>query len=243
MNKRTMTAAAICALLVLPACQSEKEALQLACDSPKHVDDSLPPAQRGQALASYIEAKVENDRVLALLGGSAPRMQKAKQLEAMAKTEGIETCELAKLWATPSLPPRPARSAMPALSAAPPLSAMTSLSATPPAPGSAAPPRRKAVWGALSVEQVTEAVDKNIAAATDCYREGVKRNKKLEGRLFVRFIIDSEGKVKEARHEASTLDDEQVLSCIVDAFLKMTFPKPAHGEVIVLYPLKLKLGT
>jgi TonB family protein len=235
--------ASVAMLVALSGCQSKKEAVQLACDSPNRVDNSLPPNARGQALAMFIEQNVKNDEVLKLLSGDQPRMAKAEALEALAKGEGVESCELAKLWATPPLPPMwamPPASGRPAM---PPGSAMPALSAPVPI-GSGRPPQTAVeVLGALDVAKITPVVDGATGAVSECYKAGLRRDKKLEGRVRVRFVIDATGKVKSAENAGSTLPDAEVVKCIAGAIGKLTFPKPEKGEVVVTYPFRLKLGT
>jgi len=231
--------ASVAMLVALSGCQSKKEAVQVACDSPNRVDNSLPPNARGQALAVFIEQNVKNDDVLNLLSSDHPRMVKAEELDAMAKGEGVESCELAKLWATPPLPPMwamPPGSAMPGMSALPPGSAMPIGSGRAPLPG-------VEVMGDLDVAKITAVVDGTTGAITDCYKAGLRRDKKLQGRVRVRFVIDATGKVKSAEDGGSTLPDAEVVKCIAGAIGKLTFPKPEKGEVVVTYPFNLKLGT
>ena len=221
------------AMFSLLACQSKKEALELACDSPNHVDNSLPPTERGQALAAYIEQHVTNDEVLGVLAAEEPRQQKAKLLESLASSEGVAPCGLAKLWATPPLPPRPV---MPSTSALlhPPM---------PRASGSASPPAQVTVLGDLSVEQVSAVVNKTKGPVAECYKAGLRRNKDLAGRIDVRFVVGVDGKVKEVREQGSAFPDADVVDCVVRSFEKLAFPKPQMGDVVVVYPLVLRVGS
>ena len=222
----------------LVGCQSRKEALQYACESPDKVDSKLPPKERGQAVADYIEKNVKNSEVLGLLGGAQAREVKAKKLDALAKEEGIQPCALAELW---DQPPPPAMSAMPFR---PPMpgSALPRMSA---APYGSAPPSEPQVevMGALPIDAVKSVVEKNSKAIVECYKAGLKRDPKLQGAVLVRFVIGSDGKVSNVKELSNGMPDAKVTECIVGEFKKLTFPKPEKGEVVVTYPIALKLGT
>jgi len=234
MNPRPNAALATALMIAaLSGCQSKKEAVQFACDAPKQADSALPPAVRGQTVASYIEENVENDEVLGVLTSNAPRTVKAKKLWAMASAEGVEPCALAELWSTPSTIPAPPMSAMPGMRGRPPAASGSS----------AAPGPGFLVRGKIDTKTVKEVVDGNDEAVANCYKKGLRRSKDLQGRLRVELTITSEGKVQDARAVQVALDDEEVVECIVKSFRGLTFPKPEEGEATIQVPLFLKLGA
>lgn len=237
MHKRSHLALT-CALavFVLTGCQSKKEALQLACDSPNHVDNTLPPDARGQALAAYVEKNVENSEVLGLLGSAEVRTVKAVKLREMAAGEGLTSCDLADLWATPL------RGRLPSVPMRPRSSSASSGSAPLPPSSGFVVPHRFEVFGALSREEVKKVVSARSPAIRTCYEAGLRRNAKLAGRIVLRFMIGPDGKVKTADDVAHTMPDAEVVQCVTDVVRALVFPKPEKGEVIVTYPIVLKLG-
>lgn len=226
------------AACMLAGCQSEEEAVKVACDSPNHVDNQLPPDERGRALAAYIEKNVKNDEVLRILTSADPAVDKAKQLEAAATKAGVKECALAKLWSTP-MPPM---FAMPSASAflMPPPSAF----APPPPPGpsgsAARAPDSVQVLGSIPVEVVQRVVQQHAPKFRTCYEEGVKRDKALEGIVRIRFVIEADGKVGQAEDVGSKMPDAKVTTCIIEGFKTLQFPKPEKGTAVVVYPIFLK---
>jgi TonB family protein len=79
-----------------------------------------------------------------------------------------------------------------------------------------------------------------------CYKEGRKKKPDLEGEVTVRFVIDSEGHVIEAaKHDASTLPDDDVAQCVVHEFERLSFPPPPHvaasERVTIVYPITFSI--
>ncbi len=75
-----------------------------------------------------------------------------------------------------------------------------------------------------------------------CYENGLRRDPRLAGTVSVAFIIDANGATGSVGDKGSTMTDAGVLSCVVDVYRGMTFPKPENGTVTVLYPLQLTPG-
>ena len=74
-----------------------------------------------------------------------------------------------------------------------------------------------------------------------CYNAGLSKDRKLEGRVVVNFVIFGTGKVNSSVVAESTLSDQAVANCIAKAVKRWTFPKPRGGEnVIVDYPFELE---
>lgn len=71
-----------------------------------------------------------------------------------------------------------------------------------------------------------------------CYGAGLQRSRRLKGFISVRFVITQDGKVQRPERAASSLLDEQVVQCVVDAFGQLRFPESPTGIVKVVYPLK-----
>ena len=59
-----------------------------------------------------------------------------------------------------------------------------------------------------------------------------------EGVVKTSFVIGETGTVARAHVRSSTLDDEKTEHCVLSTLSKLTFPKPRHGEpMLVLYPI------
>jgi hypothetical protein len=55
----------------------------------------------------------------------------------------------------------------------------------------------------------------------------------------VAFVIARDGTVVGAKvHEATTMPDAEVASCVAQAFRTLVFPKPEGGQATVVYPIQ-----
>jgi hypothetical protein len=225
MHRRLGLFVLLAALVGATGCQSKEEAVRLACDAPNKVNATLPPAERGRALADYIDKNVKNGEVLALLGSAEPPTDKARKLEVMAASASVQECALATLWSKAPPPLRP----FPEMSGAPP-------HLRPPA-------LETQVFGQLSVDLVNETMQKHTSALQACYKAGIRRDKTLNGVVLMRFVIGEDGKVTEAVDAGSALPDEEVIKCLLEEVRKIEFPKPKSGTVTVLFPIQLRLSS
>lgn len=71
-----------------------------------------------------------------------------------------------------------------------------------------------------------------------CYERHLQKERDLEGKVRVRFVIGTDGRVERARVVESTTDHDQLERCISDRMMHWLFPKPdeACGQVVVTYP-------
>jgi hypothetical protein len=95
-----------------------------------------------------------------------------------------------------------------------------------------------AVSGSLPPEIIRRVIRAHVGQVRACYEDGLKKNPTLEGRVDVKFVIDTSGRVSSARSTPhSTMPDMAVVSCVVAAFRRLRFPQPKAGAVTVIYPL------
>jgi hypothetical protein len=97
-------------------------------------------------------------------------------------------------------------------------------------------------YGRLPPEVIQRVVRARFAQYRDCYDAGLARNASLQGRVSVSFVIDRQGHVADARDAGSTLQDPDVIACIVKGFADLSFPKPDGGVVTVVYPISFAPG-
>ncbi len=95
--------------------------------------------------------------------------------------------------------------------------------------------------GRLPPSAIQRVVRQNFGRFRMCYEEGLRKNPSLEGRVAVRFLIGSDGRVTTAS-PAAALPDPSVTSCVVSAFRGLSFPKPENGTVSVTYPIAFTPG-
>lgn len=99
------------------------------------------------------------------------------------------------------------------------------------------PDDRGIVLGALDRAQVDAVIKANLAAIRYCYQRELQRNPGLGGKVTVRFTIAGDGSVSQASTKTTTLGSPSAESCINGRILRLAFPKPRGGGlVIVSYP-------
>lgn len=94
------------------------------------------------------------------------------------------------------------------------------------------------IVGAMDASLVQAVVDKHLGLLALCYREGVRREPTLQGRVVARLMVGRDGGVSTASLQSSTLGDEQVEACVVGRLRAMRFRAPTGGGMgIVSQPL------
>lgn len=90
------------------------------------------------------------------------------------------------------------------------------------------------------LEVIQRPVQARLHCLRRCYEEGVARNPALAGRVVIRFVIEEGTETpKLVTLDDSDLLDDAVVSCLVNEFKALRFPKPQGGNVTVIYPLTL----
>lgn len=99
------------------------------------------------------------------------------------------------------------------------------------------------VSGRLAPELIQRVVRQSFGRFRLCYENGLRTNSNLQGRVTVRFVIDSHGAVSSASNGGSDLPDSAVVSCVVRSFAGLSFPEPQGGIVTVVYPIAFAPGS
>lgn len=98
------------------------------------------------------------------------------------------------------------------------------------------------VSGRLPPEVIQSVVRIGFKHLRVCYEAGLGRDPKLQGKVLVRFIIERDGTVKDARDGGSDIPDMAVRDCVVNKFFGFKFPPTEGGVVTVVYPIMLAPG-
>ncbi len=93
------------------------------------------------------------------------------------------------------------------------------------------------VDGELSQDQISAVMKRNLKALRDCYESALKRDRKLAGKLVIRFEITDEGRTADVEVDEVSLKSGDVASCIKSRAKSWRFPKPDGGSVLVSYPI------
>jgi hypothetical protein len=111
----------------------------------------------------------------------------------------------------------------------------------------------------LAGRMTGSAIQRGVRAGMDafkkCHQAGLRRDPRLAGVVRVRFVIARDGSVRDAAdadreapdplawgpgaNAAAPIADAEVSACVVDAFRKLTFAKPAGGTFEGTYPITL----
>jgi outer membrane biosynthesis protein TonB len=93
--------------------------------------------------------------------------------------------------------------------------------------------------GKLDPNVIRRVIRLHVSEVKRCYESQLEKNPNLAGKVNVRFVVGTEGKVLESDVIESTLKDAKVERCIAAAVLLWEFPKPQGGKVTVVYPFVL----
>jgi hypothetical protein len=77
---------------------------------------------------------------------------------------------------------------------------------------------------------------KSEAKLVACYLPGKKRDPKLRGKVIVKLTINGDGSAHQVVNEKSTLQDPEVIACVIRTVKTLRFTKPVEGSVTVIYP-------
>jgi hypothetical protein len=108
-----------------------------------------------------------------------------------------------------------------------------STSPAPPAPN----PLDNAAAPAYPPSALYDAFSKAKPKLIACYLPGKKKDPKLRGKVIVKFTIHSDGTAKPVANEGSTLEDDDVIACVIRVVRTIRFTKPIEGSATVIYPL------
>jgi hypothetical protein len=92
------------------------------------------------------------------------------------------------------------------------------------------------VKGSLDKEIIRRVIRTHLNEVRYCYQKELNAKPDLDGRIVVRFTIAQTGQVVISKVDQSSLSDTNVESCLTQATLRWTFPRPENGIVVVTYP-------
>jgi len=93
------------------------------------------------------------------------------------------------------------------------------------------------ILGALDKSLIDRVVKSHLAQIRFCYERELNKNPKLFGKIVVKFVIAKNGSVSSASTKASTMKNPIVEQCVNKRFLRMKFPSPKGGGIVIVsYP-------
>lgn len=116
-------------------------------------------------------------------------------------------------------------------------------------PGGGGPSRRErmprveareaeVLGSAVDRGEIDRVVKSRLAELRHCYERELSKDPDLSGKVGIRFVIAADGGVSSAAVGSSTMRAGAVGDCLAGRFLRMRFPPPRGGGVVVVsYPL------
>ena len=93
------------------------------------------------------------------------------------------------------------------------------------------------VLGALDRDAIERVIRGHLAQIRYCYQRQLQRDWDLEGRIVFRFVIARDGSVSSVEVVESGLEDQVVESCVSKQLMRLKFPAPDGGGIVVVtYP-------
>ncbi|NOY26975.1 MAG: AgmX/PglI C-terminal domain-containing protein [Oligoflexia bacterium] len=99
------------------------------------------------------------------------------------------------------------------------------------------------VIGGLERSVVDAVIKHHLASFRFCYQRALGRSPDLSGKVSIRFVIAHDGTVSKAMVKSSSLGNDMVEDCLSERFLRLRFPEPAGGGIVVVtYPFVFSRG-
>jgi len=92
------------------------------------------------------------------------------------------------------------------------------------------------VKGGMSREAVKRVIDQHLDEISYCYETALISNPSILGKVVFEWKILASGMVGEVQIKSSSINSNEIHSCIKAAIKTWQFPKPEGSEVIVSYP-------
>ncbi len=92
------------------------------------------------------------------------------------------------------------------------------------------------VSGGMSREAVKKVIDQHLDEISYCYETALISNPSIMGKVIFEWKILTSGKVGMVQIKSSTINSNEIHSCIKAAIQTWQFPQPKGSEVIVSYP-------
>jgi hypothetical protein len=99
------------------------------------------------------------------------------------------------------------------------------------------------VLGSLDRSAIDAVIRRHLNEIRYCYERGLTVRAALNGKVVVKFVIAKDGTVSSAAIKSSTLNDPEVEGCVAARFLRMRFPAPKGGGIVIVsYPFVFAPG-
>jgi hypothetical protein len=91
----------------------------------------------------------------------------------------------------------------------------------------------------LAADVIQRVVRAHVGEIQACYEKAIEKTPALSGKVAVKFVIDGKGAVASASADDTNIADATMVSCVLAAVKRMSFPAPDGGGVMVVtYPFQ-----
>ncbi len=99
------------------------------------------------------------------------------------------------------------------------------------------------ILGALDRSLIDAVIKRNMNQLRYCYQRELTDNPGISGKIVVKFVVAKDGTVSSASIKSSTMGNTAVESCITSRFMRMQFPEPKGGGIVIVsYPFLFSPG-
>jgi hypothetical protein len=99
------------------------------------------------------------------------------------------------------------------------------------------------ILGALDRSLIDEVIKRHMNQIRYCYQRELTKNNALAGKIVIKFVIAKDGTVSSASTKSTTMNNSAVESCIEGRFMRMQFPQPKGGGIVIVsYPFLFSPG-
>ena len=93
------------------------------------------------------------------------------------------------------------------------------------------------ILGALDRALIDEVVKRHMNQIRYCYQRELVKSNALAGKIVIKFTIAKDGTVSASSTKSTTMNSPAVEKCIEGRFLRMQFPSPKGGGIVLVsYP-------
>jgi hypothetical protein len=99
------------------------------------------------------------------------------------------------------------------------------------------------ILGALDRSLIDEVIKRHMNQIRYCYQRELTNNPALGGKIVMKFVIAKDGTVSSASKETSSMNNAGVENCVAGRFMRMQFPEPKGGGIVIVsYPFVFTPG-
>jgi outer membrane biosynthesis protein TonB len=99
------------------------------------------------------------------------------------------------------------------------------------------------ILGALDRSLVDDVIKRNMNQIRYCYQRQLNRSPHLAGKITIKFVIARDGSVSAASVKSSSMKNDAVENCLASRFLRLQFPRPKGGGIVMVsYPFMFSPG-